>query len=578
VFAAARDITERKQAELKQRIAATAFESQEGMMITDANNSILQINKAFTRITGFSEEEVIGKKPRIFQSGQHNQDFYSAMWEDINTTGVWEGEIWDKRRSGDIYPAYLTISVVKDRHNSVINYVATLTDIAQKKASEEEIQRLAFYDPLTGIPNRRLLQEHLKLALSSSNHTGCHGALLFIDLDNFKIINDTLGHDVGDLLLKQVATRLKGCLRESDTIARLGGDEFVILLEDLSDQTFDAAAQIKTIGNKILDQFQERFIIDGHEYISTASIGATLFNDHKQSVDELLKHADIAMYQAKISGGNTFRFFDPQMQIAINERVMLEDGLREALGGQQFELFYQLQIDNTNIPLGAEVLIRWLHPKDGIISPSVFIPLAEETGLILPIGQWVLETACFQLKVWQKNPITRNLTLSVNVSAKQFFQVGFVEQVLSTLQRYAIDPHLLKLELTESIAIKNIKETIAIMEALKKTGIHFSLDDFGTGYSSLQYLKQLPLNQLKIDQSFIRDIAVDMSDQAIVRTIIAMAITLNLSVIAEGVETEEQRNILQSNGCTNYQGYLFSKPLPLEQFEELLRLYNLSST
>jgi diguanylate cyclase (GGDEF)-like protein/PAS domain S-box-containing protein len=573
VFAAARDITERKQAELKQRIAATAFESQEGMLITDADNIILQVNKSFTRITGYSSEDVIGKSPRIFQSGRHDQDFYYAMWERINTTGAWEGEIWNKRQNGDIYPEYLTISTVKDSDDIVTHYVATFTDITQKKAAAEEIERLAYYDPLTGIPNRRLLQDRLKLALAACNRNGHQGALLFIDLDNFKTLNDTLGHDMGDLLLKQVAERLEMYIRDCDTIARIGGDEFVLLLEDLSEQALEAATQAESIGKKILDLFKQPFKLVEQEYTSTASIGVTLFCSHKQSIEELLKHADIAMYHAKTSGRNTLRFFDPQMQQVINQRVALECGLRNALIGHQFELYYQLQVDQTKNPLGAEVLIRWIHPEQGMISPVEFIHSAEETGLILPIGQWVLETACSKLNDWQKNPMTRNLVLSVNVSARQFIQSNFVEQVINTIHRYGVDPNLLKLELTESMLIKNIENTIETMLFLGKAGIKFSLDDFGTGYSSLQYLKKLPLDQLKIDQSFIRDFAVDSGDQAIVCTIIAMAKTLNLSVIAEGVETEEQRQLLLLNGCTNYQGYLFSKPLPIDQFEALLKIY-----
>ncbi len=407
--------------------------------------------------------------------------------------------------------------------------------------------------------------------MAASNRSGHHGALIFIDLDNFKTLNDTLGHDMGDLLLKQVAERLENGIRGGDTVARLGGDEFVVMLEGLSDQLFETAAQAETIAKKILALFREPFSVDAYECNNTASIGVTLFTGHKQSIEELLKHADIAMYQAKTGGRNTLRFFDPQMQLVINARVKLEKGLRKALSSRQFELYYQIQVDSSNKPLGAEALIRWQHPEHGMIPPADFIPLAEETGLILPIGQWVLEIACAQIQDWQKQANTRKLELSVNVSAKQFFQAGFVEQVMSTIKHYAIDPKLLKLELTESILIENIEDTIETMRLLGRAGIQFSLDDFGTGYSSLQYLKQLPLDQLKIDRSFIRDFAVDSGDQAIVRTIIAMAKTLNLSVIAEGVETQEQCELLKLNGCRIYQGYLFSKPLPIEQFEALLK-------
>lgn len=569
-LAVTRDINERKHAENQLRIAATVFESQEGMLVTDANQTILRVNKAFTRITGYSSAEVVGKNPRLLQSGQHDQEFYNSMWEQVRQTGTWEGEIWNRRKNGEIYPEYLAIAAVKNQQGSITHYVGTLTDITLRKASEEEIERLAFYDPLTRLPNRRLLQDRLKPALALSQRSDRKGALLFIDLDNFKALNDTLGHDMGDLLLQQVAERLNACVRENDTVARLGGDEFVIMLEGLSEQTFEAVRQSEAIGNKILAAINQPFQLGTHEYISTPSIGIALFDGHDHS-DELLKRADIAMYQAKTSGRNALCFFDPHMQHIITARVSLEDELRKALVGQQLQLYYQIQVESPGRPVGVEALIRWFHPERGLIPPSDFIPLAEETGLILPVGQWVIENACAQLHRWQQEFATSKLALSVNVSAKQFFQADFATQVQACIQRYAINPKLLKLELTESILIKNIEDTIAIMNALGEIGVQFSLDDFGTGYSSLQYLKKLPLTQLKIDQSFVRDIASDKGDQAIVRTIVAMATSLNLSVIAEGVETEEQLQLLSSLGCSNYQGYLFSRPTPLENLDILLR-------
>ncbi|WP_064036877.1 bacteriohemerythrin [Methylomonas methanica] len=569
-LAVTRDINERKYAENQLRIAATVFESQEGMLVTDANQIILRVNKAFTRITGYSSADVVGKSPRILQSGQHKQEFYNAMWEQVRKTGAWEGEIWNRRKNGEIYPEYLAIAAVKNQQESITHYVGTLTDITLRKASEEEIERLAFYDPLTRLPNRRLLQDRLKPALALSQRSDRKGALLFIDLDNFKALNDTLGHDMGDLLLQQVAERLNACVRENDTVARLGGDEFVIMLEGLREQTFEAVRQSEAIGNKILAAINQPFQLGTHEYLSTSSIGIALFDGHDHS-DELLKRADIAMYQAKTSGRNALCFFDPHMQHIITARVSLEEELRKALVGQQLQLYYQIQVESPGHPVGVEALIRWFHPERGLVSPSEFIPLAEETGLILSIGQWVLEKACIQLHAWQQELVTSKLALSVNVSAKQFFQTDFAAQVQACIQRYAINPKLLKLELTESILIKNIEDTIAIMNALGEIGVQFSLDDFGTGYSSLQYLKKLPLTQLKIDQSFVRDIASDKGDQTIVRTIVAMATSLNLSVIAEGVETEEQLQLLSSLGCSNYQGYLFSRPVPLENLDILLR-------
>ena len=440
----------------------------------------------------------------------------------------------------------------------------------ERNAAEDKIQYLAFYDSLTDLPNRRLLMDRLQQALASCSRSGREGALLFIDLDKFKNINDTLGHDIGDALLQQVAQRLMSCIREGDTAARLGGDEFMVMLLDLNEQPIEAAAQSESIGEKILTVLSQPYQFERHAYRCTSSIGVTLFRDHQQGAEELMKQADIAMYQAKKAGRNSLRFFDRQMQESISARVSLESELHNAIEFQQFHLHYQIQVDSSYRPVGAEALIRWIHPVRGMVSPTQFIPLAEETGLILPIGLWVLETACAQLKAWQQEPLTRDLVLAVNVSAKQFRQPNFVDQVQAGLQRHAINPMLLKVELTEGMLIDNIEDTISTMNALNKIGIQISLDDFGTGYSSLQYLKRLPLNQLKIDQSFVRDIANDSSDIAIVRTILAMAQSLNIAVIAEGVETEVQRKLLINNGCTQYQGFLFGGPVPIEQFEALL--------
>lgn len=563
---------ERELGESELKIAAIAFESQEGMMVTDCNRIILRVNQAFTDITGYSAEDVVGLTPRLLSSDRQGEEFYIAMQESINNFGAWDGEIWNRRKNGDVYPEHMTITAVKDAGGTITNYVATLTDITTSKAASMEIENLAFYDPLTHLPNRRLLLDRLKQALSASARSGQRGALLFLDLDHFKTLNDTLGHDVGDLLLQQVAKRLTSCVREGDTVARLGGDEFVVLLEDLGEDALGAAALTETIGEKILATLNQPYQLNIHEYHSTPSIGATLFNDRDHAIDELLKQADIAMYQSKTEGRNTLRFYDPKMQEAITTRVDLEHELRKALELQQFLLYYQIQVDSFGRPIGAEALIRWNHPLRGMVSPGYFIPMAEETGLIRAIGQWVLDAACAQLKTWQQDVLTRNLVLAVNVSAKQFRQVDFVELVKATVQRHGIDPTRLKLELTESLLVDNINDIIATMAALGGVGIKFSLDDFGTGYSSLQYLKTLPLNQLKIDQSFVRDIATDSSDKAIVLTIIAMAHILDLSVIAEGVETEDQRQFLKDSGCTYYQGYLFSEAVPIEVFDALVKL------
>jgi diguanylate cyclase (GGDEF)-like protein/PAS domain S-box-containing protein len=562
---------ERKQAEIDLRIAAIAFESQEGMLVTDIKHNILRVNSAFTSITGYTAEDVVGKNPRILQSGQHDANFFAAMWKNINTTGAWQGEIWNRRKSGEVFPEHLTITAVKDQNSIISNYVATLTDITLRKEAVDKIERLAFYDPLTGLPNRRLLQDRLKPALVSSNRSGRQGALLFIDMDNFKNLNDTLGHDMGDLLLQQVAQRLESCVREGDTVARLGGDEFVVMLKELSEQTLDSATQTEIIGNKILAILNQPYQLDTHEYHSTPSIGVTLFNGQEQSSEELLKQADIAMYQAKTSGRNALRFFDPKMQATITARVALEVDLRLALKEQQFILYYQPQVNHSGKIIGAEVLIRWQHPLRGLVSPAEFIPLAEETRLILPIGDWVLKTACAQLKIWEGNEHTRSLQLAVNVSARQFHQSDFVAQVSHILNIDCINPRMLKLELTETLVLDDIDDTIFKMNALRKIGVRFSMDDFGTGYSSLSSLKKLPLDQLKIDQSFVRDISIDLDDAIIVETIIAMANKLGMEVIAEGVETEVQRAFLARHDCRLFQGYLFSKPVPIEQFELLLK-------
>jgi diguanylate cyclase (GGDEF)-like protein/PAS domain S-box-containing protein len=552
------------------KLAAAVFESQEGMVVTDANNVILRVNQAFTKITGYTAEEVLGQMPTLFKSGRHDKDFYAAMWRSIKNAGTWEGEIWNRRKNGEVYPERLTITAVKDEHGNIANFVATMRDITQSKAAEDEIRNLAFFDPLTRLPNRRLLMDRLQQALASCAQSGKKIALLFIDLDHFKTLNDTLGHDFGDLLLQQVAERISATLRKSDTVARIGGDEFVVILENLSKTSLEAAAETKAVGEKILTALNQPYQLGQHEYHSSPSIGITMIEDQQSSIDELLKQADIAMYQSKMSGRNALHFFDPKMQDAISVRVELEGELRRAIKAQQFQLHYQIQVDSAGRPLGAEALIRWQHPERGLIPPNDFIPIAEEGGLILPVGQWVLDAACAQLKAWQGLPLFRELVLAVNVSPKQFRQVNFVDQVQAAIVRNGVEGRLLKLELTESMLLDNIENTISTMNALKGLGIQLSLDDFGTGYSSLQYLKMLPLDQLKIDRSFVRDIAVDCNDKAIVQTIISMAQSMNLDVIAEGVEGEEQRQHLLNLGCKHFQGYFFGKPQPAADFEKSL--------
>ena len=441
--------------------------------------------------------------------------------------------------------------------------------LSQIESRDNEIRKLAYFDPLTRLPNRRLLLDRLQHALSACLRSKRQGALLFIDLDNFKTINDTLGHDKGDMLLEQVAQRLVTCVREGDTVARLGGDEFVVMLEDLSQSPKEAATQAETVATKILTALNQPYLIDAHDYRNTPSIGATLFGDNKNSLDELLKRADMAMYQAKAAGRNTLRFFDPEMQAAVTTRAALDNDLREALQGNQFLLHYQPQVDDMRRLLGVEALLRWQHPRRGLVSPADFVPLAEETGLILPLGQWVLESACAQLANWSGLPEMSHLSLAVNVSAHQFRQSDFVERVSTVLKASGASPQKLKLELTESLLLDDVEDTVAKMNALKVMGVSFSLDDFGTGYSSLAYLKRLPLDQLKIDQSFVRDILTDPNDAVIACTVVALAQSMGLAVIAEGVETGAQLEFLAANGCKVYQGYYFSRPLSLADFEKL---------
>jgi diguanylate cyclase (GGDEF)-like protein/PAS domain S-box-containing protein len=564
------DVTKQVAIEKELSIAAIAFESQEGMLITDAHNMILRVNRAFTAITGYTAEDVIGLNPRIFKSGHHDEAFYAAMWKSLSDTGVWAGEIWNRRKNGEISSEILTIAAVKNAAGIVTNYVSAFVDSSVINKALEEIKSLAFYDPLTGLPNRRLLVDRLEQSLLSSVRSGLEGVILFLDLDYFKTLNDTLGHDMGDLLLQQVAQRLTACVREGDTVARLGGDEFVIVLTALSEQKIEAAVQAEIIANEILISLNQIYQLNTHIYHCSSSIGVTMINNSEAGIEELLQQADIAMYQAKKAGRNRVCFFDPKMQATINANADLEGKLYKALEYSQFRLHYQIQVDNSGSSVGAEALIRWLHPELGLIFPIQFIPLAEENGLIRAIGQWVVETACAQLSAWQNQALTCNLTLSINVSAQQFQQSDFVAHLQASIEGHGINPGLLNLELTESIFLANMDETIASMNALRTLGVQFSLDDFGTGYSCLQYLKRLPLDQLKIDQSFVRDLIVDNSDRAIVSTIIAMAKSLELDVIAEGVETDEQRQFLQHKGCLHYQGYLFGKPLPIEQFEALL--------
>jgi len=564
------DVSERCFAEEALRIAAIAFESQEGMLVTDPASVIVRVNQAFTRLTGYSAEEVVGRTPALLKSGRQDSDFYRRMWALLKEKKYWQGEIWNRRKDGRLFAEWLTITAVCDPDGAVTHYVGAFSEITRNKEAEAEIHRLAFYDPLTRLPNRRLLYDRLGQAMAASARNDRYGALLFLDLDNFKNLNDTRGHDVGDRLLVETARRLQANLREGDTVARLGGDEFVVMLEGLGSNAREAVVLADLAGENLRRVLAQPFVLDGFEYHGTSSIGVGLFRGHEVTVDELLKHADLAMYQAKNAGRNALRFFDPAMQAALDERSAMEAELRQALNLGQLQLHLQAQFDGTRRLVGAEALLRWSHPKRGLVPPAEFIALAEDTGLILPIGHWVLETACGLLRDWQNRPALGELTLAVKVGTRQFRQPGFVDEVRQVLADTGADPSRLRIGLTERTVLDRVDDVIAKMQALQALGIGLSLDDFGTGHSSLSYLRRLPLDQLKVDGSFVRDLASDPNDAAIVNTIFTMGRTLGLSVIAEGVETEAQLETLGRFGCAAYQGCLFGRPLPQGDFQRHL--------
>jgi diguanylate cyclase (GGDEF)-like protein/PAS domain S-box-containing protein len=573
---------QRQQAETELTLAASVFESsQQAIFITNADKKIVRVNSAFSILTGYGAEEVIGRIPTQMQvSEQNNDGLYQLMWEQINTQGYWQGELSNCRKDGNRYSEWLTITRVNDKNGATTHYVGIFIDITERKLNEERIHKLAFYDALTQLPNRRLLVERLRLALFASQRNHNHGALMFMDIDRFKILNDTQGHDIGDQLLVEVGKRITHCVREQDTVARIGGDEFVIMLEGLSDNESAAIALAQRIGSKILDSLNSPYLLyhfdqNGYslpiKHHSSASIGMKLFQGTQINSDDILKQADMAMYQAKQAGRNTLCVFDPDMQSRLNQRASLEVDMRQAMQNNQFCLYYQVQVDQQGCAVGAEVLLRWTHPVRGNISPAEFIPLAEESGLIGMLGLWTLSESCITLAEWAKHSETEHLTLAVNVSAKQFDRDNFVDQVKAILDKTGINPQRLKLEITESIILVNVEQIIDTMHVLRGLGLSFSMDDFGTGYSSLSYLQRLPLSQLKIDQSFVRDLAIDNNDAAIIRTILALGASLGLIVVAEGVENEQQRDYLISGGCDVFQGYLIGRPAPLPLFEQQLR-------
>lgn len=560
------------------RIAAAVFESQEGILVTDANNIILRVNKAFSRITGYQPEEVIGQDARMLKSGRQGAHFHSVFWSELVRNCFWQGETWNRRKNGEEYPCWLTISVVVDSAGKLTNYVGAFSDISGYKQAEEKIHNLAYYDPLTGLPNRRLLHDRIGLAQASIARSKQYGALMFLDMDNFKVLNDTRGHEMGDRLLVEVARRLQAVVRERDTVARLGGDEFVVMLDDLDGDEIFASAQVEVVAEKVRSSLAEPYLLitsdrDNQitiEHRCTASIGITLFRDHDDSMEDILKRADASMYHSKAAGRNVIRFFDPAMQQIVQMRSELEAQLRNSLDNHEMILYYQLQVDADGSRVGVEALLRWNQPELGMVSPAEFIPLAEDTGYIVPIGCWVIEQVCRQLKLWQGIAKFEQLSIAVNVSARQFKQRDFVAVVETAISNSGIEPARLKLELTESVIMDDMNDAITKLNALKQLGVGLSMDDFGTGYSSLTYLQRLPIDELKIDQSFVQDLVGSVSNESLVKTIIGLANGLNMGIIAEGVETQAQFDFLKDKGCCGFQGYFFSRPMPVTEFEKLV--------
>jgi diguanylate cyclase (GGDEF)-like protein/PAS domain S-box-containing protein len=565
VIGVARDISERRKADEGQRIAAIAFEAQEGILIIGDDRTVLRVNQAYIAMTGYAALDVVGKTMTEIADTPGAERRFSDIVDSVAREGAWRGEYAGRRKSGDVFPAWVTVARVAGERGETTHYVVTMTDIGERRRAEREIKSLAYYDRLTGLPNRRLFLERLQQALASSQRSGRKGALLFIDLDNFKLLNETSGHESGDQLLSEVARRLIATV--GGAAARLGGDEFVALLENLSVDANEAAAQAKRTSEAIIAALNAPYALARGVTHSSPSIGVAVFSDGSATSHELLKQADIAMYAAKAAGRNTLRFFDPEVQAALAQRSEAEAALRLAIRDQRFVLHYQAQVDSEGEWIGAEALLRWAHPERGLVAPGEFVPLAEETGLIIPIGRWVLRTACETLSAWADDRRTGSLHLSVNVSARQFNQADFVAEVSEALRVSGAPAARLTLELTESVVLDDLEGAVGKMKALKELGVRFALDDFGTGYSSLAYVARLPLDQIKIDRGFVRNLPTSVNDAAVAHTIITLAESLGLGVIAEGVETEGQRLFLERHGCPQFQGFLFAKPMPREAFE-----------
>ncbi|MBS4097842.1 MAG: EAL domain-containing protein [Sulfuricella sp.] len=564
LVARVRNLLQRKRAEAQLRLAAHVFEhSGEAILITDGKNRITEANPAFTRMTGYTLDEVRGQDPRILSSGRTSREEYAEMWQAIHQNGFWQGEMWDRCKNGAVYPKLMTISVVRNPQGDIDFFISSFADLSEQKANEEKIRHLAHHDALTGLPNRMHLQISLEQSLATARRDHAEVALMFIDLDRFKIINDTLGHNIGDGLLVEVARRLRDSVRDSDLVARLGGDEFVVALNDCD--TANAAAHI---AEKILANLAQPYQIEGNPLHTTPSIGISIYPHDGGDLDTLMKNADTAMYHAKAVGRNNFQFFSEGMNKSTNDRLMLENSLHQALQRDEFTVHYQPQADMRSGRLvGAEALIRWQHPERGMVSPLQFIPLAEENGMILAIGTWVLREVCRQIKAWREQGLN-GLRFAVNLSPRQFRHEKLVDDILAILAEFEVPAAALELEITESSVMDNPDAAVLQLKKLNQHGLSIAIDDFGTGYSSLNYLKRFPVSKLKIDRSFVMDIPGDANDTAIAIAVIQLAKSLGLNVVAEGVETAEQQQFLEEQGCDFLQGYRYSKPLDAAAFAE----------
>lgn len=562
------DITSHKRAEEKLALAASVFENTlDGIMVTDAKGVILQVNKAFSRITGYSPEEAVGQTPRLLRSGQHDEAFHSEMWRMLQEIGAWQGEIWNRRKDGHVFPLWQTISSVRDDEGNIRRYIATYYDITEQKLSEERIYRLAHYDVVTKLPNRLLFIDRLHHALERSKRDGSRLAVFFIDLDHFKTINDTLGHPMGDMLLQQVAERLNQCLRRQDTVARIGGDEFTILLESIK-----GIAAAETVSRKVLHALAKPFCVGEQKTFISGSIGISVYPEDGSDVDTLLKNADLAMYRAKELGRNRYQFYAQEMAEEAEDRLHLLNALRQAMVRQEFLLHYQpLTHLEDRALVGAEALIRWHHPTMGLIAPDKFIPLAEETREIDVIGEWVLRVACSQLRAWLDAGFPQ-MRLAVNISGQQLKRGDLADTARRVINETRCPAELLDLEITESFIMREADQSIRTLKRLRDLGFELAIDDFGTGYSSLSYLKRIPVTKLKVDRSFVHDIPHEPNNKAIAKAIIGLGKSLGLTVVAEGIETADQEAFLINEGCHQGQGYLYSRPVPANDFQEILRV------